>query len=211
MKQLARGQAAHHRIVHLEQRAQAIAFVGQLLFVGHGGFGVERVVHRHRHLAGHLPHELDVFFRVGVRGQRAEMQPADFPMRGKQRQDAGRLNAVGAQQLADDRKARFSGGVRDVVRTARLERGDGGSLIERRALRRLSHQRLIGFQHMQPDHALFGVDQRKADEIKGYQTFEQAAEIGKESGELAVGDDRIRLLRAASRSAPAWSPDGEVR
>jgi hypothetical protein len=163
--------------------------VGQLFFIGHGGFGVERVVHRHGHLAGHLSHELDGFFRVGVAGQRAEVEPADFPLRGKQRQYTGRLYAVGAQYLTDDRESRFFGGVRDVVRTAGLERGDGGSLFERRALGRLARNWPLGFQNVQAYHALFGVDQGKADEIKLHQAFQQAAEVGEEGGELAVGDD----------------------
>src|SRR6185369_9316689 len=104
-------------------------------------------------------------------------------------QYTGRLYAVGAQYLTDDRESRFIGGVRDVVGTAGLERGDGGSLFERRALGRLARNWPLGFQNVQAYHALFGVDQGKADEIKLHQAFQQAAEVGEEGGELAVGDD----------------------
>jgi hypothetical protein len=63
-------------------------------------------------------------------------------------------------------------------------------LFERRcSLGGLPGDRLLGFQNVQADHALFGVDQGKADETKRHQTFEQAAEVGEEGGELAMGDD----------------------
>ena len=163
--------------------------MGQLFFVGHGGFRVQRVIHRHRHLAGHLAHEFDVFFRVGVLGQRAEVEAAEFPLRGKERQDAGRLHPVGAQQVKHNGEAFLGGGIGDVVGAARLERGDGGSLFERCALGRLAADRLLGLQNVQADHALFGVDQGKADEIKGHQAFEQAAEVGEKGGELVVDGD----------------------
>ena len=88
LKQLARRQAADHRVVDFEQRAQAVALARQLLFVGRGRFRVERVIHRHGHLARHLPHEFDVFRGVGVPGQRAEVQAAEIALRGEQRQDA---------------------------------------------------------------------------------------------------------------------------
>ncbi len=188
-KQLARLQATHYGIVDFEQGAQAVAIVGQLFFVGRGGFGMQCVIHRHRHLARHLAHEFDIFRRVGIAGERAEMEAAEFPLRRKQRQDARRLHSISEQQVADHGEAFLGGGIGDIVRAAGLERGDGGRLFERRALRRRAVHRLLGFQNMHADHALFGVDQGETDEIKGHQAFEQAAEVGEKGGELVVDGD----------------------
>jgi len=70
---------------------------------------------------------------------------------------------------------------------ARLEHLAGGDFAGREGFGGGSDYRLPGFEDVQTNHALPGVQQRKADEIERYQAVQEAAEIGKQGRELAVG------------------------
>ena len=59
--------AADEHVVDFEKHAEAVALARKLLLVGLGSFQVERVIYRHRHLAGHALHELKLGIRDALR------------------------------------------------------------------------------------------------------------------------------------------------
>ena len=53
---------------------------------------------------------------------------------------------------------------------------------------------MIGFEDVQTNHALAGVEQRQADEIERHQAVQEAAEIGKQGRKLAVSRNGLGHL-----------------
>jgi hypothetical protein len=77
------GEAAHHGVVDFEQRPQAVPLARQLLFVSLSGLVIQGVIHSHGHLARHVLHEFDVFGRIGVLPEGAEVEAAQVPLGGE--------------------------------------------------------------------------------------------------------------------------------
>ena len=153
LKQLPRGQALDHRVVDFEQGPQPVALPRQLLFISPGGLRIQRVVHRHGDLPGHVLHELDVFRPVSVGFERAEVNAAQVALGREQRQRAVGVNAVGPQQVENNREARLPVEVRNVDRVPRRQGQPCRSLVDGGGFRRRPDDRTLGLQQVQADRA----------------------------------------------------------
>src|ERR1700730_3550691 len=108
---------------------------------------VERVIDRHRYLASYLLHELDVFRRIRILMDRAEMQAPQIALGGEQRKYANRLDAVSPEQFAQGRNeqpARWN--VRHIIWLPFFERQSRGGLLKRNRPRGGPRERAVGCQ-----------------------------------------------------------------
>src|SRR5579871_992614 len=106
------------------------------------------------------------------------MQAADIALSCEEGQNAKRLDAIRAQQIADDGIAFLFDNVGNIVGLARLERQTGRRLVKRNGIVRLAQDRTIGVQNVETEHPLLGVEKSQGDEVEGDELVEAAAEIG---------------------------------
>ena len=92
-------------IIHFEQHAEPVAFVGQLLAIALRAFVIECIVHGDRDLPRNLQHKIDFFLAISAFFATAERQRSELPLGGGQRQHAQGADAVDLENLAQFRKA----------------------------------------------------------------------------------------------------------
>ncbi len=88
---------ADQEIVDFEEDLQTVAFARQLLLVGFRGFEIQGVIHRHCHLRGHAPHELDFSFADALRDVTSKNHGAQPMMGGCQRKNRRGMHTDGLQ------------------------------------------------------------------------------------------------------------------
>ncbi len=189
-EQLPERQLRHHGVADFEQRAETIAVVRELPLELERGGGVERVVNRHRHLGGHLPHELQFFRGDGMLADISEAQRAELPVGRGQRQKTTGADAALTKNIEHARPAALAANVRHHQRL--LMGGDPAG-------RRLAHGQLNAgrfgragrFEHVQA-HAAGGlVVEHHRDKIERQDTPEMRREAAEQRTDIPVFQDAV--------------------
>jgi hypothetical protein len=179
-------------IVHLEQNAQPVALLRQLPLVGLRAFDVQRVVHRDGHLPRHLLQERDFPLGMSVRRAPAEAQHAQPALRRRERHRTGRPHAVLAQNLEQQREARF---LLDVIQNKGLLRFPDPSrrrFTEGEFGPRANFAGFFGFEDVQPHDVARGVMQGQIEVIELHHAMQPLGEFMEQLPEVAVLGDRLR-------------------